>query len=137
LTLVVDSSVLVAITLPELEAEHFSWVVERAESAFVGWPTLLETWTVLAGRLSPERADIAIDSFVSERQLIPVAFGSEHYSLARQVYQRFRLAGHPAKLNYGDVMSYALARTLDVPLLFKGADFGLTDVKVHPASVLA
>lgn len=37
-------------------------------------------------------------------------------------------SGHPARLNFGDVFSYALAKVRGVPLLFKGDDFALTDV---------
>jgi uncharacterized protein with PIN domain len=33
-------------------------------------------------------------------------------------------------------MAYAVARSADAPLLFKGADFGKTDVAIHPASVI-
>jgi ribonuclease VapC len=39
-----------------------------------------------------------------------------------------RGSGHPAKLNFGDCMSYAFARYLDAPLLFKGNDFTHTDI---------
>ena len=34
----------------------------------------------------------------------------------------------PAKLNLGDCFAYALAKELDAPLLYKGADFAQTDV---------
>jgi ribonuclease VapC len=34
----------------------------------------------------------------------------------------------PACLNFGDLFAYALARRLDLPLLFKGEDFAQTDV---------
>jgi len=48
---------------------------------------------------------------------------------AREAYRDFgRGSGHPARLNYGDVFSYALATELRAPLLFKGADFTHTDV---------
>lgn len=36
--------------------------------------------------------------------------------------------GHPAGLNFGDVFAYALARSRSLPLLFKGNDFGATDI---------
>jgi ribonuclease VapC len=137
LSFVIDSSVLVAISLPEAEADHFSVVVELAAAVYVGWPTMLETWTVLSGRLSPNQADITIAGLLKAPEFHPMTFEAEHYHFARQAYERFRLNGHAAKLNYGDTMSYALARVMDLPLLFKGKDFGLTDVKVHPASVLA
>jgi ribonuclease VapC len=50
---------------------------------------------------------------------------------ARQTYRDFgKGSGHPAKLNFGDYFAYALAKTVDEPLLFKGTDFGQTDVLV-------
>ncbi len=36
--------------------------------------------------------------------------------------------GHAAALNFGDVFSYALAKTRGLPLLFKGEDFAETDI---------
>jgi ribonuclease VapC len=36
--------------------------------------------------------------------------------------------GHPAALNFGDVFSYALAKTRGLPLLYKGRDFAETDI---------
>jgi ribonuclease VapC len=39
-----------------------------------------------------------------------------------------RGSGHPANLNFGDLFSYALAKTRGLPLLFKGDDFAQTDV---------
>ena len=48
---------------------------------------------------------------------------------AREAYRDFgRGSGHPARLDYGDVFSYALATELRAPLLFKGTDFTHTDV---------
>jgi ribonuclease VapC len=38
-------------------------------------------------------------------------------------------SGHPAALNFGDVFSYALAKVRGLPLLFKGGDFALTDIR--------
>jgi ribonuclease VapC len=46
-----------------------------------------------------------------------------------------RGSGHPAKLNFGDCLTYAVSAVIRAPLLFKGADFGQTDVMVHPASI--
>jgi ribonuclease VapC len=50
--------------------------------------------------------------------------------IARQAYRDFgKTSGHPAKLNFGDCFSYALAKAKGEPLLFKGQDFSRTDVK--------
>lgn len=35
---------------------------------------------------------------------------------------------HPATLNYGDCFAYALAKSLNAPLLYKGKDFARTDI---------
>jgi uncharacterized protein with PIN domain len=62
------------------------------------------------------------------RAIEPVTAGQA--SIARAAYRDFgRGSGHPAKLNFGDCFSYALARTLDEPLLFKGDALGHTDVR--------
>jgi ribonuclease VapC len=50
--------------------------------------------------------------------------------IARGAYRDYgRGSGHPAGLNFGDCFSYALARHKGEPLLFKGDDFALTDVR--------
>ena len=36
--------------------------------------------------------------------------------------------GHPARLNFGDCFSYAMAKRAGVPLLYKGDDFSKTDL---------
>jgi ribonuclease VapC len=50
-----------------------------------------------------------------------------HFSdIAFQRYDKGQ--GHPAQLNMGDCASYALAKSLDEPLLFIGNDFAQTDI---------
>lgn len=43
-------------------------------------------------------------------------------------WRRFGKGRHPAGLNLGDCFSYALAKVTSAPLLFKGRDFGQTDL---------
>ncbi|MEO7422029.1 MAG: type II toxin-antitoxin system VapC family toxin [Ornithinibacter sp.] len=53
----------------------------------------------------------------------------EQAEVGRAAYRDFgKGSGHPARLNFGDCFSYSLARTSGQPLLFKGDDFGHTDV---------
>ncbi len=60
-------------------------------------------------------------------EIIP--FDAAQLDLAKAAYAEFgRGSGHAAKLNMGDCFSYALAKALDLPLLFKGNDFGHTDI---------
>jgi ribonuclease VapC len=50
--------------------------------------------------------------------------------IARQAYRDFgKGSGHPANLNFGDCFSYALARDKREPVLWKGDDFGHTDLR--------
>ena len=65
-----------------------------------------------------------------------VPFGREMADAASRAFATFgRASGHPAKLNFGDCMAYAVSAVLRAPLLFKGGDFGLTDVMAHPAAI--
>ena len=48
--------------------------------------------------------------------------------IAYHVWLQYGKGRHPAGLNFGDCFSYALAKKLQEPLLFKGADFSKTDV---------
>src|SRR5207249_12173746 len=58
----------------------------------------------------------------------PVTEAQAH--IAREAYREFgRGSGHPARLNFGDCFAYALAKTMNEPLLFKGDDFTQTDIK--------
>jgi ribonuclease VapC len=58
-----------------------------------------------------------------------VEFGHEHAVSAAQAWRRFGKGRHPAALNFGDCLAYAVADVADVPLLFKGDDFARTDVR--------
>ena len=49
--------------------------------------------------------------------------------IARYAYRDFGKGRHKAGLNFGDCFSYALAKEMNEPLLFKGKDFGHTDVE--------
>jgi ribonuclease VapC len=57
-----------------------------------------------------------------------VAVTAEQAGIARQAFRKYGKGRHPAALNFGDCVSYALATVSGNPLLFKGDDFGLTDI---------
>jgi ribonuclease VapC len=50
--------------------------------------------------------------------------------IARKAFRRYGRGRHAANLNFGDCFAYALAKDTSAPLLFKGPDFGRTDVMV-------
>jgi ribonuclease VapC len=62
-------------------------------------------------------------------RLSVVPFDATHIEGARDAFRRFGKGRHRAELNFGDCCAYALAKSLDFPLLFKGGDFVLTDLK--------
>ena len=57
-----------------------------------------------------------------------VAVSAEQMDTALDAWRRFGKGRHLANLNFGDCFSYALAAASGEPLLFKGDDFGKTDV---------
>ena len=132
--IVVDSSILVGIVKLEADSEHLMNIL-AAEDCAVGAPTLVETriWCTinLVGRSSRW-----LEEFVSGRGASIVPFTREMADIASRAFAAFgRSSGHPAKLNFGDCMTYAVATVMKAPLLFKGDDFSRTDIMVHPASI--
>lgn len=123
-----DSSAIVAIALEEAEHSDFSALIARHE-ALVGTPTIFETYLVLEQR-HPVAGTEFLNAFIQRPSVHPVSFTLEMYRLAQTAFENFgKGKGHPARLNFGDCMSYAVAKFHEVPLLFKGADFHLTDIR--------
>jgi ribonuclease VapC len=129
----VDSSVLIAVLNEEPEMDAFLGVL-AVSSVVIGWPTIFEVRIWCHRRLAQVKPPWLEDWFASQRTRI-VPFDGELEALASEAYGRFRKGRHPAGLNFGDCMAYAVARSHKVPLLFKGTDFARTDVAAHPASV--
>ncbi len=79
---------------------------------------------------SPQGGSTELAEIVVQLRVEIVPFTFEQAQLALEAFKRYgKGRGKPAVLNYGDCFVYALARELDAPLLFKGDDFALTDVK--------
>jgi ribonuclease VapC len=126
--LVVDTSALMAILLAEPEADRFASVMVAGSPA-ISAGTLVEAYRVAFLRRGPElcrELDRLLDVF--EVEVVPVDRAQAR--LAEEGQRRFgRGRGEqPAVLNFGDLFAYALARALEAPLLFKGADFRAKDV---------
>ena len=70
------------------------------------------------------------DEFIREMSLIVEPVTREQADIGRAAYPDFgKGSGHPAQLNFGDCFAYALAKATGEPLLFKGTDFGHTDIR--------
>jgi ribonuclease VapC len=129
--MVLDSSAIVAIHLKETGydrlLESIDAAVDRAEVILVGVPTLLETAMVLTARLGQDARPL-ISLFVRQIEAQVVAFNQEHFESATTAFVRFGRGRHPAALNFGDCMAYAVASVAAMPLLFTGGDFSRTDI---------
>jgi ribonuclease VapC len=128
MAIVLDTSVLVAVVLGEADASAWARVMaDHAGDCYVGAPTLVEAEIVLEAKQGrPAVEDLG--HLVSELGATILPFGVEHASLATAAWRRFGKGRHRASLNYGDCLSYAMAKNLGLPLLFKGDDFSHTDV---------
>lgn len=124
----VDSSALVAIALDEKEASEFSAVMSE-NRCYVGWPTLLETYVALLHRVDQLFAGAFVQSLTGRSGIQPVAFDTHLFEIARTAFTRYGKGQVRRGLNFGDCMAYAVAKANDVPLLFKGDDFRLTDIR--------
>jgi ribonuclease VapC len=71
-----------------------------------------------------------LDAFLAGLQVETVSITPDIGRLAIDAFARYGRGNHPARLNMGDCFAYACARSLGVPLLFKGADFSQTDIAV-------
>jgi ribonuclease VapC len=127
--MVIDTSALLAILLDEPERPVFNKMIEDADTHWMSTATFVETSIVIEARHGFEGLrDLDLLLERAEIELIPV--DGEQARAARHAWSQFGKGRHDAALNYGDCFSYALARKSDQPLLFKGDDFGKTDVIV-------
>ena len=124
----IDSSVLVAIVYSEAGAEKYAAVMDATPELCVGAATLFEASMVVEGKHGIA-ARIELDALVAFYDIEIVPFDAAQMALARDAFARFGKSRHKAGLNFGDCIAYALAKSRDLPLLFKGADFAETDLK--------
>ncbi len=124
----IDSSALVAILRNEPDALSFAEAIGAEELVIVSAVTSFETAMVLAGRSHGETAWGHLDGLLTRAKVEVILFNSEQALLARAAFLKFGKGRHPAGLNFGDCAAYALAKSRNVPLLYKGEDFAKTDI---------
>jgi ribonuclease VapC len=126
--MVVDTSALVAILKVEPDAAELLLCLSQASSAVISTATLLEAQMVVCSHLG-EAGLPELELLLSRTDVRPVAFERSHLHWALEGWGHYGNGRHRAGLNLGDCFSYGLAKALDLPLLFKGDDFELTDVQ--------
>lgn len=125
----VDASAIVAILATEPDAPLFVAELERGNgrtSPMAVWESVVS----LSRRLNvdPHFASELVSDLLAGAPVDIVAVPPEAADLAVEAFARFGKGRHPAGLNFGDCFSYACARHLRVPLLYKGRDFPSTDI---------
>lgn len=126
--IVVDTSAVIAILGREPEGLSFSALLAASEANLISAAVVVET-TQVATRWGDYVATSGVDRLLAALQIELVAFDAAQLAVARDAFMRFgKGRGHPAQLNQMDCISYALAKSLDAPLLFKGDDFPHTDI---------
>jgi ribonuclease VapC len=127
--MIVDSSALLAMLLKEPEGRLIDKAIADSGDCRISSGNYLETSIVALGRNGPDGLR-DLDLLIARFRIEIAPFTESQAYLARQAFARFGKGRHPAGLNFGDCMAYALAKETGEELLFKGTDFGLTDVAV-------
>ena len=125
--MIIDTSAIVAIVFRE---PGYEAVIERlaaASTVAAGAPTLAETSIVLSARLKRDARGL-VERLLQELGIESVPFSAAHWRAAHDAYLRYGKGRHPARLNVGDCLSYAVAKLAHQPLLFVGGDFTKTDI---------
>ncbi len=124
----IDTSALIAILLDEPETDAMLAAIAAADIALIGRPTAFELHLVATGKSRPTMTAEAAE-LIGLTHFTMVDFDAAHLTAATGAFDRFGKGRHPASLNFGDCMSYAVAAVAGCPLLYKGQDFALTDIR--------
>jgi ribonuclease VapC len=126
--LIIDTSALIAILRAEEDAGDMALAIERAQVRRISAANYLEAAVVIDASRDPvasRRFDELVDT--ADVQVEPVTH--DQARIARDAYRDFgKGSGHKAGLNFGDCFAYALAKAAGDVLLFKGNNFGHTDI---------
>ena len=129
MSFIVDSSVIIAILTREDDLERVAAFLLSDAPKFVSAGTLMESGTVVGRKIGSEGL-ANLRTLLEKTQIETVPFDASQAEVGVQAYMRFgKGSGHRAELNFGDCFSYALAKTRNLPLLFKGDDFIHTDIE--------
>ncbi|BBO85340.1 ribonuclease VapC [Desulfosarcina ovata subsp. sediminis] len=125
--IVADTSAFIAILQKEQDADIYRQTLMEAEKILVSTATAVELHIVVTSRLGAEGI-LRFNHLLAQPLFEIMPVDVQQMALANQAYERFGKGRHPARLNYGDLFSYALAKSRNLPLLFKGDDFSKTDL---------
>ena len=130
--MVIDTSAVAAILFREDDWQVYAAVTDRVSPRLISAVSRVEMSCVIESR-KRDPGRVLLERFLALISAEVVDVSVHQATLAIEAFRRFGKGRHPAALNIGDCFAYALASATAQPLLFKGGDFGLTDI----ASVLA
>ncbi len=126
--MVLDTSAVVAILLREPDAERLARYLADAPVRLMSAVTRVELSFVIEGRYGVAgRTDL--ERLLADTRIEIAAVTAQQAEVAIDAFRRYGKGRHTAALNIGDCFAYALAKTTDLPLLFKGGDFARTDIR--------
>ena len=127
MTLAVDSSALGAILLAEPDAEAYLDALETSQDNVISSVSLLEIRGMVLALLG-EAGVFRLDRLLENNTIEEAPFDGDTARLAYEGYLCFGEGRHPAQLGLSDCAAYALAKSREIPLLFKNEGFRHTDV---------
>jgi len=125
--MIIDTSALIAILDQEPEAERIARTLASTPERMLSAANLVEVGIVMQARRGDDGAR-DLDLLLAKLKVEIVPFTARQAEIARKAFRRYGRGQHDAKLNFGDCFAYALAKDVSAALLFKGDDFGQTDV---------
>lgn len=127
--IVVDSSALIAILEKEPDAATYAAAIQQADRVLISAVSVHESGTVLRARHGMAAASRMWRFLKDENDFEIVPFDESQAREALAAFDRYGKGIDPkARLNLSDCVAYALAKSMNAVLLFKGNDFAETDV---------
>jgi len=125
--MIVDTSAVLAILFEESDAELYAFALAQADTCRMSAAGFVEAGVVVDSQ-TKDKGSRQFDALIRRAAISIEPVTEEQAHIARQAYSDFGKGRHPAGLNFGDCFSYALSKVTGEPLLFKGNDFGKTDI---------
>lgn len=127
----IDASALTAMLTSEDDARELLARVQRTNTRMTSPLASWEAAVAVARILGLPLADAgqAVDDYLKLIGIEVVAVPPQATAIALDAFERYGKGRHPARLNFGDCFAYACARLYGQPLMYKGADFPLTDIE--------
>ncbi|MGV0635903.1 type II toxin-antitoxin system VapC family toxin [Mycolicibacillus trivialis] len=127
--MIADTSAIIAILRAEDDAALYARAIADAETRKLSAASYLECGIVVDSQRDPV-VSRALDELLEAAGFVIEPVTERQARLAREAYADFgKGSGHPAGLNFGDCLSYALAVDTREPLLWKGDDFAATGIR--------